>query len=128
MIRLLILLILAAIAITIAYFQFQAVPTAKKMILLGGSIAAAAIGLFMQSSFPFYMSLLGLVAVSLLATLIFMKWSEKEQQKKLRLLEERRASREQLFSAGPPKAEAVYENTTNKSFGMQSIDPNRKES
>ncbi|RNF40929.1 hypothetical protein [Planococcus salinus] len=93
MVRLLILLIFAAILLALPYFLFKSISFVKKMLFVGGSLAAAAVGLFMQMSFPWHMVLLGIVAVALLVSLVFMKLLEKEQAEKQRLHEERKSRR-----------------------------------
>ena len=126
MIRLLILLIFAAIAFAIAYFFLKSVPMAKRITVLGGGFLAAIIGILLQSMMSFYMALLAIVAISLLIALVYTKRSEKQQQQ---LAEERKAVREQLSQPKPVRSEPdpIHEDTLNKSFGMQSIDPDRKE-
>lgn len=129
MIRLLILLIFAAIAFAVAYFFLKSVPKAKKITVLGGGILAAVIGILLQSAMPFYMALLAIVAISLLIALVYTKQMEKEQQLQKQQAEERKAARQHLIQPAPEPtvSNPIHEDTLNKSFGMQSIDPDRKE-
>lgn len=98
MIQLLFLIIISAVVLSIAFFGFRDVPLTRRMVLAGGALAAATIGVLMQSSFSWYMSLLAIVAVSLLAALIYMKVLEKEQKEIERDEEERKARRKELIS------------------------------
>lgn len=122
MVRLLILIIIGAAALSLAYFFFRSIPFSKKMPVVGGGFAAALIGAFLQMGYPIYMPLLALVGVSLLASLVYMKLLEKEQMEKQRLVEERKM-RNHMSSPTPAYSESkpIHENTINKSFGMQSI-------
>lgn len=129
MIRILILLILGAATFSLSYFFFKSIPLGKKMLVVGGGLAAAVIGVFLQAGYPLYMSLLVLVAVSLLVTLIYMRVLEREQLKRQQRINERRAKTN--FSA-PHQQHAeptpIHENTINKSFSMPSISAAGEES
>ncbi|MBZ5201208.1 hypothetical protein HU147_08280 [Planomicrobium chinense] len=112
MIRLLFLLIIAAIILPLAYFGFKTIPLARRMTLAGGALAAAAVALFMQSSFAWYLPVLALVGISLLSSLLYMKQLEKEELAKQQDAEERKARRKELLAPAattPPaiKAEPV---------------------
>jgi membrane protein implicated in regulation of membrane protease activity len=112
LIRLLFLIIIAAIVLSLAYFGFKSIPVARKMAIAGGALAAAAAGVLMQTGFAWYMAVLALVAVSLLASLVYMKLLEKENNEKEREAEERKARRDELIStvsAAPPVMEAADE-------------------
>lgn len=129
MVRILILVIFAAIAFALAYFLMKSIPMKQKMLILGGAVAAAAIGVLMQNAFPLYMPLLAIVAVSLIATLIYMKQLEKTQNERKRQFEERRAARQNLQSrqrkSSLIKTEA--EDLPN-AVGMNTINRDREES
>jgi len=109
MIRILFLLIIAAIVLPLAYFGFKTVPLARKMTLAGGALAAAAVALYMQEGFAWYLPVLALVGISLLASLLYMKQLEKEELAKQLEAEERKARRKELLtpvSETPPVIEA----------------------
>ncbi|MGK7377897.1 hypothetical protein ACSFXN_08630 [Planococcus sp. 1R117A] len=111
MIRILFLIIVAAIVLPLAYFGFKAIPLARRMTIAGGALAAAAVGLLMQSGFAWYMPVLALVAISLVASLVYMKLLEKEEKEKEQEAEERKARRQELISAAP-SAPSVIETKT----------------
>ena len=157
MVRILILIIIAAIVLSLPYFLFKTIPFIKKMLFAAGSLAAAAAGLLLQLSYPFYMALLAIVAVALLASIVFMKLLEKEEAEKQRLLEERKTRRnsgepertpainlqkddtieekpsydntidDNTIKETPTSQETAEENFIKPSFGMESIDPDREE-
>lgn len=109
MIRLLFVFMIAAIVLPLAYFGFKVVPLARRMTLAGGALAAAAVALFMQSSFAWYLPVLALVGISLLSSLLYMKQLEKEELAKQLEAEERKARRNELLtpaSTTPPLIEA----------------------
>lgn len=109
MIRILFLLIIAAIVLPLAYFGFKTVPLARRMTLAGGALAAAAVALYMQEGFAWYLPVLALVGISLLASLLYMKQLEKEELAKQLEAEERKARRKELLtpvSETPPVIEA----------------------
>ncbi|PSL35151.1 hypothetical protein B0H99_10853 [Planomicrobium soli] len=118
MIRLLFLIMIAAIVLSVAIFQFKAVSMAKKMAMAGGAVAAAAIGVLLQTGFAWYMAILAIIAVSLLFSIVFMKIVEKEESEKLRLAEERKAKRKTLIPAataeGPGQEAALQDQPSNK--------------
>lgn len=129
MVRILILIIFAAIVFALAYTLFKTIPMKKKMTIIGGAVTAAAIGLIMQNYMPFYMSLLAIVAISLMAALIYMKQLEKAQMEKVKQSEERRAAR-QKFLSRQSKVNLVKADNQDlaKASGMDSMDPKRRES
>ncbi|MCJ1908685.1 hypothetical protein [Planococcus ruber] len=129
MVRILILIIFAAIVFALAYTLFKAIPMKKKMTILVGAVTAAAIGLIMQNYMPFYMSLLAIVAISLMASLIYMKQLEKAQLEKVKQSEERRAAR-QKFLSRQSKVNLVKDDNQDlaKASGMDSMNPKRRES
>lgn len=129
MVRILILVIFAAIVFALAYTLFKAIPMKKKMTILLGAAVAAAIGLVMQNYLPFYMSLLAIVAISLIAALIYMKQLEKVHMEKIKQSEERRAAR-QKFLSRQSKANLVKGDNQDlaKASGMDSMNPKRRES
>lgn len=129
MTRLFTLIIIAAIVFAIAYFQMKSIPMIKKMAIIGGGFAAALIGVSLQMIMPSYMAFLAMLAVALLAALLYMKHLEKEQQENQRLAEERREKRQHLIQLNPARNESspVHTDTLDKSFSMQSINPDRKE-
>lgn len=129
MVRILILVIFAAIVFALAYTLFKTIPMKKKMTIIGGAVAAATIGLIMQNYMPFYMSLLAIVAISLMASLIYMKQLEKAQMEKVKQSEERRAAR-QKFLSRQSKVNLVKDDNQDlaKASGMDSMNPKRRES
>lgn len=122
MVRILIFIMLAAIALALAYFLGKSASKKKFMLLLGSGILAAAVGVLMQAVFPLYQSLLGVLAVALIAALTYMKVLEKEQMKNQQLLEERRnsKSRVQLIST-VLKNKRFQEPAADKTYGMKPI-------
>ncbi|MGI2326458.1 hypothetical protein [Planococcus sp. YIM B11945] len=122
MIRILILIIAVAVVFAVAMLVLKAIPQKRKTIVLGSGAAAAVIAVFMQFSFPLYLSLLAIVAVSLLGALVYMKVLEKEELENQRLLEEKRA-RKQVRNPSQPEAaaELVEEKPMIKTTGMQTI-------
>lgn len=129
MVRILILIIFAAIVFTLAYTLLKTIPMKKKMTIIGGAVTAAAIGLIMQNYMPFYMSLLAIVAISLMAALIYMKQLEKAQIEKVKQSEERRAAR-QKFLSRQSKVNLVKDDNQDlaKASGMDSMNQKRRES
>jgi membrane protein implicated in regulation of membrane protease activity len=128
MIRIFVFVILAAIALTIAYFLTKSSGRKKGMLVLGSGVLAAAAGIFMQAAFPMYLSLLGIVAISLIASLLYMKMLEREEQKKQLMLEERRAEKNKAGSRpAEPAKKPVQVQAAAKPFGMQTITAVREE-
>lgn len=129
MVRILILIIFATIVFALAYTLFKTIPMKKKMTIIGGAVTAAAIGLIMQNYMPFYMSLLAIVAISLMAALIYMKQLEKAQMEKVKQSEERRAAR-QKFLSRQSKVNLVKDDNQDlaKASGMDSMNQKRRES
>ncbi|MGO1058946.1 hypothetical protein ACTL32_07455 [Planococcus sp. FY231025] len=118
MIRFLFLLIIAAIVLAFAFFQFKSVPLAKKMTIAGGGLAAAAVGITLQNGFAWYLTILAIVAVSLAAAMVYMKLDEREELEKKREAEERKERRQAeakklAQKAEPQKIEATA-STENK--------------
>lgn len=105
MIRFLFLLIIAAIVLALAFFQFKSVPLAKKMTVAGGGLAAAAVGITLQSGFAWYLTILAIVAVSLAAAIVYMKLDEREELEKKREAEERKERRQAEAKRMAQKAE-----------------------
>src|SRR5690606_12982746 len=99
MIQIFILIIVAAITVPLAYFGLKTIPLARKMTVVGGALAAAAVAVLMQSGFAWYLPVLALVGVSLLASLIYMKLLEKEEKEKELEAEERKIRRQELLAA-----------------------------
>ncbi|TWT26274.1 hypothetical protein [Planomicrobium sp. CPCC 101110] len=109
MIRLLILLMITGAVLLLAVFQFKTISMVKKMAAAGGAIAASFIGVLMQSGLPWYLPVLAIVAVSLAASLVFMKIVEKEESENLRLAEERKAKRQTSIPAAATEREMKAE-------------------
>lgn len=129
MVRIFILVIVAAIAFALAYTFFKAIPMKKKMIILGGAVAAAAIGVLMQNAMPLYMPLLAIVAVSLMAALVYMKQLEKAQLERKWQSEERKAARQKLLSRQSGVSLTKSQNQDlPEAVGMNSMNRSRKES
>lgn len=91
MIRLLILMMLGAIALAISYFFFKSVPMGRKMLVVGGGLFAALTATALQLNNPFYVSVLAIVGVALLLSLIYMKVIEKNQNEKMKQSSERKS-------------------------------------
>lgn len=105
MIRFLFLLIIAAVVLALAFFQFKNVPMAKKMTLAGGGLAAATVGIMLQSGFAWYLTILAIVAMSLAAAMVYMKLDEREELEKKREAEERKERRQAEAKKLAQKAE-----------------------
>ena len=118
MIRLLILVMAGAIALTLAYFFFKSVPMAKKMLAVGGGLAAAIAAVALQGNNPFYMPFLVIIGVALLATLVYMKLEEKRKLEQQRYAEERKS---RLAAASSQK------NTSGNRFSMSPVETGKGE-
>lgn len=118
MIRLLILVMVGAIALALAYFFFKSIPTAKKMLAVGGGLAAAMAAVALQGNYPFYMPFLAIIGVALLATLIYIKLEEKRQLEQQRYVEERKS---RLAAASSQKK------STGHQFSMSSVETGKGE-
>lgn len=118
MIRLLILVMVGAIALALAYFFFKSIPMDKKMLAVGGGLTAAIAAIALQGNYPFYMPFLAIVGVALLATLVYMKLEEKRQLEKQRHAEERKT---RLAAASLPKT------ATGSQFNMSSVETGKGE-
>ncbi|MFC4711864.1 hypothetical protein [Planococcus dechangensis] len=140
MIRFLLFFILSTIITAIAFFSFKAVPATKKIALVGGVVSASAIAIWMQGNFAWYMSFLAILALSLVATLLYMKIIEREQIEKERLKAERQAFKNRVREESKqleaskkqpqPAAEQITQTPKQapiekpeKVFGMESIGP-----
>lgn len=122
MVRILIFIMVAAIAMALVYFIGKSSSKKKFMILLGSGILAAAVGVFMQTAFPLYQSLLGMLAVALIAAMIYMKVLEKEQMKNEQLLEERRSNKSRVQPSSTVITNKRFEEpAADKTYGMKSI-------
>lgn len=132
MIRILIFIIVATIVLLIAYFLFKQVPLAKRIIIAVGILSASAIGILMQSTMAWHMSLLAILGLSLVTALLYMKIEEREQQEKVKLKEERLERKKQSVAI-PQESKAIKEEPVKKQeatieksekvFGMESIGP-----
>lgn len=128
MVRILSFIIVAAIALALVYFLGKSASKKKFMILLGSGILAAAVGVFMQTTFPLYQSLLGMMAVALIATIIYMKVLEKEQIKNQQLLEEWRNSKSRVQPSSTVLTNKRFqEPAADKTYGMKPIPVVREE-
>ncbi|MGE6412728.1 hypothetical protein ACQKDD_00995 [Planococcus kocurii] len=125
MIRILLFIIFAASTLSILYFFTKGDIRKNRIILLGGGIFVAAIGLFMQSTFSLILSIAGILGVSLLVALSYTKFLEKEQLKNQQLIQERRNKKSSTPLKQPkhvePIQQSVHEPIVEKSFGMQTI-------
>ncbi|WP_341960819.1 hypothetical protein NM897_13320 [Planococcus maritimus] len=90
MVRFLVLIMVGAIALAIAYFSVKSVALSKKVLVVGGGLAAALAAIALQGDNPFYMPLLAILGVALLATLVYMKLDEKQQFEQQRYVKERK--------------------------------------
>ena len=128
MVRILIFIMLAAIALAIIYFIGRSASKKNFMILLGSGILAAAVGVFMQTTFPLYQALLGMLTVALIAAMIYMKVLEKEQMKNEQLLEERRNNKTRVQPSSTVITNKRFEEpAADKTYGMKSIPVVREE-
>lgn len=93
MIRLLILVMVGAIALALSYFMLKSVPMFIKMLTVGGGLAAAFIAVGLQGDNPFYMPFLAIVGVALIVSLIYTKILEKQKNDRLSQSEEKRTRR-----------------------------------
>lgn len=75
------------------------------MTIVGGGLAAAAVAIFLQNGFAWYLTILALVGVSLAAALVYMKLDEREELEKKRLAEERKELRQAQAKKAAAKAE-----------------------
>ncbi|PKH08470.1 hypothetical protein [Planomicrobium sp. MB-3u-38] len=91
MIRLLILIMLGAIALGVSYFFFKSVPMGRKMLVVGGGLFAALAAAALQMNNPLYIPVLVIVGVALLLSLIYMKVVEKNQNEKMKQSSERKS-------------------------------------
>lgn len=128
MVRILSFIIVAAIALALVYFLGKSASKKKFMMLLGSGILAAAVGVFMQTTFPLYQTLLGMLAVALIAAMIYMKVLEKEQMKNEQLLEERRNNKSRVQPSSTVITTKRFEEpASDKTYGMKSIPVVREE-
>lgn len=131
MIRILFLIIIAAVVLPLAYLLFKQMPLVKRMTIAGGGVAAAGIAILMQGTSPWYFVALALLGVSFLAAFIYMKIVEKEQSEKQRLAEERREQKLQktktYLATTDETPVAIEPSEKPKPFGMQSIEADREE-
>lgn len=128
MIRILFFIIIAAIALSVAYIRTRKDSNKKIMLLIGAGTLAAAIGILMQTTFPLYLSLLGVIGISLVATLVYMKGLEREEQRKVQMMEERKARKESAKKRpAEPAKKPIHEPQVIKPVGMQTIAAVREE-
>lgn len=127
MVRLLVLVIAAAIAFALAYTLFKIIPMKKKMTIVGGAVAAALVGVLLQSSLSLYMAMLAILAVSLIGAFVYTKLVERDQLERQKQAEERRAAR-QRFASGPRKSsfDKTQASELSKAAGMNAENRKRK--
>ncbi|MEK6190495.1 MAG: ABC-2 transporter permease [Carnobacterium alterfunditum] len=118
MIRILLFLIVVAIVLPLFYFRLKKDAGRKQMLFISGGAIAAAVGIFMQSSFSGYVSLLGVIAISLVLTLGYMKLLEKQH---LKTQQQQDMKKENKTKWKVDQTESVHEPVTAKSFGMQRV-------
>lgn len=118
MIRLLILVMAGAIALALAYFFFKSIPMAKKILAVGGGLAAAMAAVALQGNDSFYTPFLAIIGIALLATLIYMKIVEKQQVKKQRHAEEKKTRQ---------VAELSQNNAAESRFSMSPVETGKGE-
>lgn len=138
MIQILITIMLAAIIVPLAYFQFKTTPLPKKMVIAGTIIAAAFVAAFLQFlKLAFYVPFLAIIAVSMVGAIAYAKIDENEKAEKRRIAEERKQKRQSAVEVDrssmdtssieetPPAAEqtSLYDEPIEekKSFAMQTI-------
>lgn len=119
MIRFLFFIIIAAIVLAVASYGFKTVQNAKKITIAGGGIAAAGLAILLQSAMFWGVGVLALVAISLVSSLIYMKYLEKKQAENTRLSEERKEQRQKLVA--PAAVENAKLNTKSERDTMQTI-------
>lgn len=133
MIQILITIMLAAIIVPLAYFQFKTTPLPKKMVIAGTIIAAAFVAAFLQFlKLAFYVPFLAIIAVSMVGAIAYAKIDENEKAEKRRIAEERKQKRQAVVEVDSssieetqPAAEqsSLYDEPIEekKSFAMQTI-------
>lgn len=122
MIRLLILIMVGAIALSLSYFTLKRVPMFIKMLTVGGGLAAAFIAIMLQGDNPFYMPVLALVGVALISSLIYTKILEKQKNDRLTQSEERRTRRVIEKSQA-----SLSGGSSSNTFAMQSVESGKGE-
>lgn len=141
MIQIFIIVIVSAIILPLAYFQFKETPLPKRMLIAGSIVAAAFVSAFLQLfDFSFYVPLLAIVAISMIGAIVYAKIDEMEKIEKRRIIEEKKqkqrivvkvetSSIEETSSASEPVTSLYAEPAPKKkSFAMQTIGADREES
>ncbi|MCH4825620.1 hypothetical protein [Planococcus halocryophilus] len=122
MIRILLFLIIVAIVLPIFYFRVKTNTGKKQMLFISGGAIAAAVGIFMQASFSGYLSLLGVVAISLVLTLGYMKFFENQQLKtQHQQIVKKESKTNQQADRIESVRQPVHEPVASKTFGMQKV-------
>lgn len=128
MVRILFFISIAAIVLVLTYFLAKGNSKKRNWIVIGGGVLAAAIGVLMQTTFPIHLSLLGILAISIVTALSYAKLLEKEEHKKHQMIEARKGSNTiRSFQSAGSIEKPVLEQATGKSFGMQTIHAVREE-
>lgn len=117
MIRFLVLIMAGAIAGALAYFFIKSISTGKKILVIGGGLAAALAAIALQGNNPFYMPLLAIIGVALLATLVYMKLDEKQQSEQQRYVKEKKMR----------IAAVTNSKTSGNSFNIDPANPGKEE-
>ncbi|TWT09010.1 hypothetical protein [Planomicrobium sp. CPCC 101079] len=128
MVRILCFIAIAAIVAASSYFLTRGDGKKRNLFVSSGAVIAAAAGIFMQTVLPLHLSLLGILAISLIAAMGYAKVIEREKQKKQQMIEERRA-KNNMGQSRPlePIKKPVLEQAAGKQFGMQTISAVREE-
>src|SRR5690606_12192780 len=134
MIQIFITIIAAAIILPLAYFQFKSTPLPKRMLIAGSIDAAAFAAAFLQlMEFAYYVTLLAIVAISMIGAIVYAKLDEMEKAEKHRIAEERKEKRQKAGNAVTSSIEetaavtkrekSLYDEPVaeKKSFAMQTI-------
>lgn len=138
MVQILITVMASAIILPLAYFQFQATPLPKRMLVAGSIVAAAFAAAFLQFlQLAFYVPLLAIIGISMIGAIAYAKIDEAEKAEKQRMSEERKRKRQTAveveFSSASSIEETVPasgaktslydqpEQETKKTFAMQTI-------
>ncbi|MFD1030487.1 hypothetical protein [Metaplanococcus flavidus] len=134
MIQILITVMVAAIILPLTYFNFQATPLPKRMLVAGTIVAAAFISVFLQFlELAFYVPILAIVAISMIGAIVFAKIDETEKAEKRRIAEERKQRQHtpvqlqkdtiEETPAQKESAPSLYneQEPEKKSFAMQTI-------
>ncbi|WP_422123045.1 hypothetical protein DHX103_15085 [Planococcus sp. X10-3] len=134
MVQILITVMVAAIILPLAFYQFKGTPLPKRMLIAGSIVAAAFLSAFLQFlDFAFYVPILAIVAISMIGAIVYAKIDEMEKTKKRRIADERKQKQQSTVpvetgsieetapAAEPEKSLYDEKEPKKKSFAMQTI-------